>query len=775
MRIVPPEGPRDRPLIAIVGDAPGQSEELQGRPFVGASGFLLNQMLSAAKINRGECYITNVSKVRPPGNNFLGMYYEEANKKFPKPSLFQAREEVLNELLAIRPKVVVALGPEALAALTPYNSISSYRGTMIESYGLRIIPTFHPTHIVRGNQLDRVVVEADLRKALRQAQFPSKPRVNFNINPTFAEVMAFFRTCPKRVALDIETVDNRIRCVGFAWSKYDAICVNLMKGYNHAWSEDEEIEIMGAMDKFLRNPHIEKLIQNITYEWTVMAREYGLQIVNCVMDTMLAHHTLYPELLKGLDFLCSLYTDHHMYWGYDSKSWESTATYNLYDVVVTFEIAEKFEAMLKERDMWKFYRQNVHRSIEALCYVQSRGVLIDLPEREAIRAQTQVEMEALKSKISETIGYELNPSSTKQVGELCYQKWRLPVQLSQKTKKPTTDDDALTNLIKKFPIHAGVLNDILAYRQKRVLISTFCDMGLENGRVKTSYNVAGTVTGRLASSATIDGVGGNLQNIPRGSFRRIFVADPGKILIKADLSQAEYRVLIWKARIERVIERWASDPTFSIHMWNAAENIYKVPYSQVTKLMYQNAKNGVYGANYDMQPLKASKVYGMPFKDAKYILENYHNSMPEVKGVFHCEIEQALKETREIVNCFGRKRLFLGQLDNQMFRDAYSHYCQSTIGDLINLGLCELHDWCFDRPDLGMEILLQVHDELVCQCNEDRVEEGVEMVRRALEREMVIPGASRPLVIPAEVKVGRDWFNTMSLDKWKEAECQRTT
>lgn len=776
MKLIPPEGPRDRPLLAIVGEAPGQHEEIQGRPFVGPSGHLLDQLLSAARITRGECYITNVSKVRPPSNNFNWMYYEEGNPKFPKQILHDARRETLDELRAVRPKVVIAMGAEALKVFQPYGSISAYRGTMVEAHGLRIVPTLHPSYLLRGNALEQPVVVADLKKAKRQAEFPYKPPVHFNINPTFEEVVAFLKSCPARVALDIETIENRIRCIGFAWSKYEAICINLMKGYTHAWSEEQEREIMTLLDKFLRNPHIEKLIQNITYEWTVMAREYGLQIVNCVMDTMLAHHVLYPELLKGLDFQCSIYTDHPMYWGYDSTSWESTAEYNCYDVVVTFQCAEEHEKELRKRGMWDFYRNIVHRSIESLCYVQSRGVLIDLPAREKIKAETQQEMEEIRGRLATTLGYPLNLGSPKQVSELVYQKWKLPVQIKPQTKKPTTDDDALSALAKKFPIHAPVLRDILDVRQKRVLIATFCDMVLSGqGRVLTSYNVAGTVTGRLASSATIDGVGGNLQNIPRGSFRRVFVADPGKVLIKADLSQAEYRVLIWKARIRRVIERLLNDPTFNIHMWNASENIYKIPIAQVTEQQYANAKNGVYGANYGIGWLKVSRMYNIPSKDAKFIIESYHASVPEIKGVYQKEIEEELGRTRKLVNPLGRERVFLGQYDDEMFRAAYSHYCQSTIGDLINLGLCDLLDWSFEQPDLGLEILLQVHDELVCQCWEQHVEAGCELIRRALERPINVPGTPEPLVIPAGIKVGRNWFDTMSLVKWKESQCLKTT
>lgn len=760
-KLIPPTGPTNEPLLALVGEAPGSDEEREGRPFVGPSGLLLNQMLQAAKIDREACYITNVSKVRPPDNKFAQLYYEDGNPTRPTMALLEAREALWKELREVKPKVVVALGAEAMKALTPHVSIMTYRGTMVEHFGLRVIPTLHPAYLLRGQYGDRPIVEADLKKAIRQARFPSKPYTNFQVNPSFEEVMLFLNTHHDTLDVDIETVDNVTRMIGFAWNKHDAICIQFMRGTSHRWTPEQEVEICQGLDKLFRNPYVRKRLQNLMYDCTVLAREFGFDLVNVSLDTMLGHHLLFPELPKDLGFLSSIYTDHEMYWGYNRSDADSTATYNLYDCVVTCECGDNIERELKQNQLWEFYRTVINRVTKVLLYVQSRGVLIDQTVRQQIDDETVAEMSEIKLALARLLGRELNPRSFPQVSELVYREWKLPVQTNPKTKKPTTDDDALNVLAKKFPRHAEVIKLILNFRAKSVLLSTFVRMKLKDGRAFTSYNVGGTVTGRLSSSATIDDLGGNLQNIPRGRFRRIFTADPGKVLVKADLSQAEYRVLIWKARIHRVIARWTTDPTFNIHMWNASENIFRVPISQVTKDMYSKSKNGVYGANYNIGYNKVAKMYNMELKEAKFILERYHEAVPEVQSIYQREIVEEIQRTRTLTNPLGRRRVFFGRMDDETFRAAYSHYCQSTVADLINLGLIE----CFDR---GLDVLLQVHDELVVQCDDtpEVITQTVRDVRESMERPILVPGNDVPLTIPCEIKVGRNWYDTHTPEKW---------
>ena len=743
-------GPINSPSLAIIGEAPGRDEEAQGKPFVGPSGWLLTQMLSSAGINRDECYITNVCQSRPPNNDFA-YFYTDKSKKTPSPELMDERQRLWKEIRAVNPKVVIAMGNEPLKALTTETGIKKWRGTMIEKFDLRVLPTWHPAYVMRVYS-ERPVVELDLKKANRQAHQPSWPTTNIQFDPTFETCMGFLQTEPERCTVDIETLGDQLhtRCIGFAWSPTDAISIPLMSHATSLWTVSQEAEILLAMQSFLLNPNIKFIYQNGPFDLTVMARELGLHTENYYLDTMFAHHLLYPELPKGLDFLSSIHTDFTHYSDYMAGSDLSTQEYNGMDCLATFQVATAVESELKERGMWNFYRKTLHPVITALTRMQNRGVLIDVKTRQEIDVQTEAEIVPLLAKIQGMVNPTFNPSSPKQVKELVYEQLKLPKQYKPHTKTVTADGDALKVLSKRYPIHAPMLSSITEYREKRTFLSTFVRAKVtKDNRIKTSYNPAGTVTGRTSSSQTIDGYGGNLQNIPRGDFRRIYQADPGKIMIKADLAQAEYRYLIWLARIDRIIDRFLNDPSFNIHYWNAS-NIFGKPREKITKDEYGKAKNGVYGANYGIGPLKVSRMYDMDFTQAKFIIEQYHKNVPEIRSVFQREIREKILQTRMLRNPFGRERMFFGRVDDDMYRKAYSHSCQSTIGDLINCAVVEL-------DDLGVELLLQVHDELVVQCPTNELDETCAKIKKAMEREIIVPGVDAPLVIPVEIQVGANW------------------
>ncbi len=749
-------GPTNSPPLAIIGEAPGRDEEAQGKPFVGPSGWLLTQMLSEAGIDRNECYITNVCQRRPPNNDF-SFFYTDKTRKAPSAELVEERGRLWKELRDVNPKVIVTMGNEPLLALTQEKGIKKWRGTMIEKHEIRVMPTWHPAYVMRVYK-ERPVVELDLKKAYRQAHKPSWPTIRIQSDPTFEACMAFLETRPERCVVDIETIQLHTRCIGFAWSPEDAISIPLMSRGSSLWTTDQEAQLLMAIDIFLRDPKIKFIYQNGPFDLTVMAKELGLHTENYYMDTMFGHHLLYPELPKNLDFLSSLHTDFPHYSDYDASSDESTQTYNGMDCLATFQVADAVEAELKERNMWTFYRETLHPVVTALTRMQNRGVLIDMDLRAEIDTRTETELAELLTTVQSLTHEDFNPSSPKQVKELIYETLKLPKQYKPQTKEVTSDGDALKALSKRYPVYAQTLSGITRYREKRTFLGTFVRAKVtKDNRIKTSYNPAGTVTGRISSSQTIDGFGGNLQNIPRGQFRRIYKADPGKILIKADLAQAEYRYLIWLARIERIIDKFLHDPSFSIHYWNAS-NIYNKPRPEITKEEYDNAKNGVYGANYGIGPLKVARMYDMDFRQAKLIIENYHHHVPEIRSVFQREIRQQILETRMLRNPFGRERLFFGRVDDEMYRKAYSHSCQSTIADLIYYAVVEL-------DDLGVELLLQVHDELVLQCPVNDLDATCKIVKRAMEREIKVPGVEAPLIIPVEIQVGDNWYDVRQYEE----------
>jgi len=756
LRPVRPTGPTNQPLLALVGEAPGKEEERAGRPFIGKSGDLLNRMLLATGIERDNCYITNVSNLRPAFNNFDEFYTDGAKRTLPTTQLTEHRQRLLKEIIAVRPQVVVALGKEALKALAQTSDLANYRGTMIErkigDFFMRLIPTYHPAYLLpgRGGYKERPVIEADLKKAIHQARHPYTPKTEFWITPTLDDVLDFINQRHSPVAFDIETIGPHTRSLGFAWSPTDAISIPLIWQGTHNYPSHEEALILQSLNSYLGDVRIEKYLQNAPYDTTVIARELGINVQGIILDTMYSHHLLYPELLKSLDFQCSIHTDFPMYWGDKHNSDYANADYGCYDCCTTFISAQAQLKELKERGLLDFYNNQVHPVIFALTRIQNRGILIDLEAREVVREETEAQFDEASKRLYEAIGYEVNINSPKQIKELVYEKLDLPIQRKPgKERKVTTDDPALQSLARKFPKHADILKDILCCRRTRKLVSSYIDTKLINNRAHTSYGL--TVTGRINSSKTIEGLGGNLQNIPRGKFRRLYIPDKGKVLIKADLSQAEYMVFVWDAPVPELIHEYTTNPNFDVHRLNASQ-IYSIREDEVTKEQRYNSKQTVYAGNYKVGYVKISRMHDIPLKEAKFILDRYRKIRPELVA-WWARIEDEVQTTRLLTNPLGRQRMFFDRMDEALYRKAIDWKCQSTVADIINQAVRDLDE----NPIV--DVLLQVHDELVCQCNNERVDDAARAVANAMEVRVTFPGTEIPLTIPVEIAIGPNWHD----------------
>lgn len=756
--------------IAIVGEAPGYDEDRIGQPFVGSSGKFLTQLLSDAGIERNQCYITNVIKYRPPNNDF-SIYYEDERKTKPAKALLQAHQDLIEELKRVRPNVTIAVGNEALVALTNQQGIMKRRGSVLWNPIVgKIVPTLHPAYVMRQYS-SRAIVVLDLKKARKESKSPdhNPPHTSFTIGPTYSQVMEQLNQPMTRLAFDIETFGSLTRCLGLSWRPGQALCIPFIASPKNAlglgfssptlnsyWTEDQEYQILKRLDQIFRDPTVQKIAQNVAFDGPILGREFGLDIQNFWMDTMVAHHTLWPELPKNLDFLCSVYTDYPYYSDYDASDDRSTWVYNCFDCVATLETANRLEQELEDAGLDGFYFEHINPTLHALLRMQTFGVQINQSLREEMGQKFRAELDEIRydlCRIADSDGF--NPGSTQQVQKLLYDKLGLPVQKHPKTKRPTADKNAMAKLEQKYPHYSEIFQKITRYGSLSVMISNLIDQELgPDGRIYTQFQLSGTVTGRLSSSEPMYVPGTNLQNIPRGEPRQLFVADPGYVLLKCDLSQAEFRIVVWEAGITRIIERY-QDPTFDIHTWNAAENIFKISIEKVTKEQRSLAKNGVYGANYRMRPRTAARTYKMPEPTAKLILDNYLSAFPELPAWWD-SVERKINSTRTIRNPMGRRRIFQDRLDENTYRAAYSHTAQSLVADIINRAVT-LADELF-RPDECRPVL-QVHDEIVFMCREKLVDLYVPRIREIMQYPIKYPGIDQPLVIPVEINVGPDWYN----------------
>jgi len=358
--------------VAIVGEAPGAEEERLGQPFVGASGRLLTDVLHRAGLVRSSCFITNVARVRPPGNDISEWFSD--NKKQPDPSWLHLRGrwvhphiarglvDLKRELSAARPSLILALGGTALWALTPHTGILKWRGSRLwsEEYSATVVPSIHPAAVLRQPEMG-VPLAMDVKRARLLLEGQQKAReYRFTLAPSFPEALSRLDWLreeadrgPLRLACDIETRLGHIACIGFAWTVEDAICIPILCASRGPfyWSIEDETVLRHRIAQLFQHPNITWVGQNFLYDCQYFARE-GMGYPQRVFDTMIGHHSLFSNLRKGLDFLSSMYAHDHVYWKDESKDWDPALgehqlwRYNCKDACITLECDDGIHGQL---------------------------------------------------------------------------------------------------------------------------------------------------------------------------------------------------------------------------------------------------------------------------------------------------------------------------------------------------------------------------------------------------------------------------------------------
>jgi len=331
---IKPSGPSPSPIM-LVGEAPGESEVILNKPFAGASGQELTKMLAEAGIDRNVCYITNVFLSQPPRNNsdFFFVSTKEATPeskslgavgkgKYINQLYIDEVYRLRDEILVVKPQIIVALGSVAMWALLGKTGIGTYRGVAESwtspdpSYNPIILPTFHPTAVLRNWQL-RAIAIADLKKAARHldkdySDSVSNETLSIKINPILQEIHDFVPlaySAPFQ-SIDVETKANQIRTISFTISPGSAFVIPFWdSGVGNYWKTlDEEVEAISCIRTILSSP-CPKIFQNGAYDIQYIWKTWGVPVLGPLEDTMLLHHALQPELQKGLGFLGSIYLD----------------------------------------------------------------------------------------------------------------------------------------------------------------------------------------------------------------------------------------------------------------------------------------------------------------------------------------------------------------------------------------------------------------------------------------------------------------------------------
>lgn len=474
VKVVKGDGPK-RPRLILIGEAPGEEEARQGKPFVGPSGKIQDGILLSAGLRREECFLDNIISIRPPMNkmNRLGELGVTVESFIPN---------LTQTLLSLDCPIIIAYGDTAMWYLTrmgemskrgEISGISKHRGSIypciLDSRKL-VIPTFHPRFVIENWKMRGVVVE-DIKKAVRVGKGGRKDeRFTTIIKPTLTEVESYLKILGEadRISLDIETVGSgQIACVGVgtitggdqqgdrrgAHSRRSSLCIPFKFGYNNYWTEQEEHYIWDLLRELFQGDQL-KIGQNLNYDFTKLLPFIG-EPAPPWFDCMIAFHLLEPELPHTLAFMTSLFTDVNYYKDDpkdEEKSWKYTTSserlweYNGKDVEIPLILEPIFTDDLKRMGMLsRFYGFDMAK-MRVMWRVQQRGMLVDDVMRIELLVREMGELAILKEQLKGYIGYDLNPLSPKQMMKFLYEDLKLPVQVHRKTRKPTANEEALEKL-----------------------------------------------------------------------------------------------------------------------------------------------------------------------------------------------------------------------------------------------------------------------------------------------------------------------------------------
>jgi uracil-DNA glycosylase family 4 len=785
-RKVPGAGP---PLtnIMIIGEAPGREENIKQEPFVGTAGQILNSMLNQVGLIRNNCWVTNVVKHQPDGNKIDALFVDSKNT-IAGPEMEEYLEELKREIEDVDPNVIIALGRTALWALTGETTIQKFRGSILPCKlvpGYKVIATIHPAAIARQWSPWRQVVPVDLQKAHEESEFKEMrlPKREYIIEPSFQEAINELKRLEKveYLSFDIETRPHKIVTIGFSDDPSRAICIPFTRGYQNYWTDVEEKEIWRGIHRVLVADS-KKVAQNAQYDILYLARFHGILVENLWMDTMVAHHEIYPETPKSLQFLASIYTKETFYKD-EGKSHggrvkdESLWVYNCKDAAVTLEIAHVLDKELEEAGLWDQYWETMSYH-KPLMTMTLQGVNFDRAAQTTLIRDAEEKIRKFQISLDKAVGQPINVNSNKQMVQLLYVTLGLPI-ITGKTKKPTADMDALLNLRRRNPKFKPILDIIIALRKLLKLKSGFLEMEVDpyDKRIRCNYNVAGTETWRLSSSGSIFGGGTNLQTIPKradeeGSIRKLFIPDDGFLMGAVDLSQAEARVVAWLSDDERAIKEF-NEGLVDVHT-SFASRLFGISYEDLLLLEMSSdpeqrkafkhkrnlGKMVRHATNYGMswvglqRNCQLNGVY-IEAREAKKLLADAMKATPML-GLYHRNVREQLGANRTLTTALGKKRQFGGRLigsDAQStYREGYAFGPQCLVGHLANRGIARIYHQLGNEIDL----LLQVHDEIVFQYPKDRIELA-HKARKLMEETVTIRG--REMLIPAELKTGDSWGN----------------
>ena len=574
------------------------------------------------------------------------------------------------------------------------------------------------------------------------------------------------------IAFDTETtslnyMDAELVGVSFCIEEGEAAYVPVAHDYPDAPAQLSREFVLDALKPILESDTVIKVGQHIKYDKNVLAN-YDITLNGIGFDTMLESYVLNSTAQRhDMDSLALAYLGHKTIHfeeiagkgakqlTFNQISLEEAGPYAAEDADITLRLHNAIWTKLKEIPELKNLLIDVEVPLACvLSRMEQEGVLID---SQRLRQQSQdlaTRIAELESEVHEEAGEPFNLGSTKQLQHVLFEKMSLPIIKKTPKGAPSTSEDVLQELALEYPLP----KKIMEYRGLTKLKNTYTDklpkmINHRTGRVHTSYHQAVTATGRLSSTDP------NLQNIPIRNeegrrVRQAFVPREGNKFVAADYSQIELRIMAHLSGDKGLLDAFAHGK--DIHKATASE-VFGVPLDEVTTEQRRSAKAINFGLIYGMSAFGLSKQLNIPRNEAQKYMDLYFERYPGVLEYMDSTRESA-KEKGYVETVFGR-RLYLpdikasnGARRKGAERAAINAPMQGTAADIIKMAMIKVDDWIRKNASDDVTMMMQVHDELVFEIKEDKVETYVSTITALMESAATL---NVPLVV--EAGVGENW------------------
>ncbi|MFT3902954.1 MAG: DNA polymerase I [Niabella sp.] len=572
------------------------------------------------------------------------------------------------------------------------------------------------------------------------------------------------------ISFDTETTNidaNQAELVGMSF------CIRPGEAFFVPCPPDRE-QTLAILEKFkplFDNPQMTWVGQNLKYDLLVM-KWYGITLKGKLFDTMLAHYVIEPEGKHSMDELSRKYLHYETIHideliGKKGKSQgtmrdvpiEKITDYAAEDADVTLQLKSTFEPLMKESEVLRVFDEVENPLISVLTDMEFEGVKIDEDFLKAYSKELEKDANAAEAKVFELAGVRFNLGSPKQLGEVLFDKLKLDTSAKKtKTGQYQTGEDVLLKLAAK---GHDIAEQIITYRELSKLKSTYVDalpqlINPKTGRVHTTYGQAVAVTGRLASNNP------NLQNIPvrtaRGrEIRKAFIPRDAKhILLSADYSQIELRIVASISGDENMCAAFKSGA--DIHTATASK-VFNVNVDEVTKEMRYKAKSVNFGIIYGQGAFGLADNLGISRTEAKSIIDSYKKEFSGIQKYMDDMINYA-REHGYVQTLMGRKR-WLRDINSSNFtvrgfaeRNAINSPIQGTAADMIKLAMQKVHA-AIQKAGMKSKMILQVHDELVFDALREEADELKSLILENMQSAMTLPNG---VPVIAECGEGENWL-----------------